>query len=82
MKSKDKLMQDTGTVLKMLRERKSKEDEMKLTQNELAEYAGMSVRYYNKLEKGKSIPTIDTLMKIAEAYKMTLSEICRMIEEC
>lgn len=41
----------------------------------------ISVRYYNKLEGGKTLPTIDTLSKIANAYKMTLSDLCKLIEE-
>lgn len=74
-------MRDTGEVLRIMREKKSKDDDVKLTQNDIAEYAGLSVRYYNKMENGKTIPTIDTLMKIANAYKTTLSDICKQIEE-
>ncbi|MGM9837489.1 MAG: helix-turn-helix domain-containing protein [Paludibacteraceae bacterium] len=81
MKTKEKLMRDTGEVLRIMREKKSKDDDVKLTQNDIAEYAGLSVRYYNKMENGKTIPTIDTLMKIANAYKTTLSDICKQIEE-
>ena len=81
MKTKEKLMHDTGAVLRNMRDKKSKEDDVRLTQSDIADYAGLSVRYYNKMENGKTIPTIDTLMKIANAYKTTLTEICKQIEE-
>lgn len=81
MKSKELLMRDTGVILRSLRRKKSQEEEVNLTQADIAYGAGISVRYYNKLENGKTIPTIDTLMKIAETYKMSLAEICRQIEE-
>lgn len=82
MKTKDLLMRDTALVLRSLRRKKSEEEaDINLTQSDIAYDAGISVRYYNKLENGKTIPTIDTLMKIAGTYKMTLSEICKQIEE-
>ncbi len=81
MKSKEQLKRDTALVLRQLRERKSNEGEVRLTQRDIAEYAEMSVRYYNKLEGGKTLPTIDTLSRIAFAYKMELSDICKQIEE-
>lgn len=81
MKTKEKLMRDTALVLRSLRRTKSQEDDVQLTQADIAYDAGISVRYYNKLENGKTLPTIETLMKIAETYKMSLSEICKQIEE-
>lgn len=81
MKSKELLMRDTGVILRSLRRKKSQEEDVNLTQADIAYGAGISVRYYNKLENGKTIPTIDTLIKIAETYKMSLAEICRQIEE-
>ena len=81
MKSKEQLKRDTALVLRQLREKKSEEDEVKITQSDIAEYAEISVRYYNKLEGGKTLPTIDSLSKIANAYKMTLSDLCKLIEE-
>ncbi len=68
-------------VLRSLRTKKSKEEDVNLTQADIAYDAGISVRYYNKLENAKTIPTIDTLMKIAGTYKMSLSDICKQIEE-
>lgn len=81
MKTKEKLQRDTALVLRSLRRQKSQEEDVNLTQTDIANGAGLSVRYYNKLENGKTMPTIDTLMKIAESYKVTLSDICKQIEE-
>lgn len=81
MKTKEQLKRDTGKVLRSLRYKKSDEAEVKLTQADIAYSSGISVRYYNELENGKKLPTIDSLMKIAETYKMTLSEICKQIEQ-
>lgn len=67
-----------GMVLRDLR--KSSND-VTLTQLDIAEYAGISLRYYNYLENGQKMPTIDTLFKIASAYKLKLSDICELIEE-
>lgn len=82
MKSKERLKKDIGLVLRGLRETKSKQEEIALNQTDIAEYAGVSVRYYHKLENGLSMPTVEILMKIAEAYKMPLSDLCKRIEEC
>lgn len=82
MKSKERLKKDIGLVLRGLRETKSKQEEIALNQTDIAEYAGISVRYYHKLENGLSMPTLEVLMKIAEAYKIPLSELCKRIEEC
>ena len=81
MKSKEQLKRDSGKVLRSLRYKKSEEAEVKLTQADIAYSSGISVRYYNELENGKKLPTIDSLMKIAESYKMSLSDICKQIEE-
>ncbi len=72
------LKKKIGMVLRDLR--KTNED-LALTQSEIADYAGVSLRYYNYLENGKKMPTIETLSKIASVYKMKLSEVCKLIEE-
>ena len=82
VKSKVHLKRDVGLVLLGLRTKKSAQEEIKLTQNDIAEASGISLRYYSKLENGLSMPTIDVLAKIADSYKMSLSEICKQIEEC
>lgn len=80
MKTKEQLKRDTANVLKSLR-KKSQEEDVRLTQEDLALGAGISVRYYNDIENGKKLPTLEVLMKIAYAYKITLAEICKQIEE-
>lgn len=81
MKSKELLMRDTALVLRSLRRTKSETGTTELTQADIAYSAGISVRYYNKLENGKTLPTIDTLSRIAESYHLPLFEICKLIEE-
>lgn len=82
LKNTARLKKDVGLVLRGLRTQKSKQEDIKLTQNDIAESSGISLRYYSKLENGLSMPTIDVLAKIADSYKMSLSEICKQIEEC
>ena len=81
MKSKELLMRDTALVLRLLRRKNSESGMTDLTQADIANSAGISVRYYNKLENGKTLPTIDTLSRIAESYHLSLSEISKLIEE-
>ena len=81
MKSKELLMRDTALVLRLLRRKNSESNMTDLTQADIANSAGISVRYYNKLENGKTLPTIDTLSRIAESYHLSLSEISKLIEE-
>ena len=81
MKSKELLMRDTALVLRLLRRTNSESGMTDLTQADIANSAGISVRYYNKLENGKTLPTIDTLSRIAESYHLSLSEISKIIEE-
>ena len=81
MKSKEQLKRDTSDVLRGLRNKKSQEEEIRLTLADVAYDAGISVRYYNDIENGKKLPTLDTLMKIAYSYKITLTELCKQIEE-
>ena len=81
VKNKSRLKRDIGIVLRGLRQ-KSEQEDIKLTQNDIADASGISLRYYSKLENGLSMPTIDVLAKIADSYKMSLSEICKQIEEC
>ena len=68
-------------ALRLLRRKNSESGMTDLTQADIANSAGISVRYYNKLENGKTLPTIDTLSRIAESYHLSLSEISKLIEE-
>ena len=65
-------------ALAILRLRKN---EVKLTQQEIADEADLSLRFYQSLEAGKRNPSITTLEKNASVYKMKFSEFCRIIEE-
>lgn len=51
-----------------------------LTQADVAEGAGISTRYYTYLEQGQKMPSLEVIMKIARAYKMTLSEFVKNFE--
>lgn len=42
-----------------------------LTQGEVAELAGMEPRYISQIERGISKGSIDTLLKLCNAYKIT-----------
>jgi transcriptional regulator with XRE-family HTH domain len=48
---------------------------MKLTQSQFAELVGLSEDSIGKVERGISVPTIETLMKMAEGLKVTLAEL-------
>lgn len=52
----------------------------KISQKELSEWAGISHRYYSDLERGKKMPTIDVIQKIAEVYEISLSALCTRID--
>lgn len=51
-----------------------------LTQFDVAEGAGITTRYYAYLELGQKIPSFEVIMKIARAYKMTLSDFVKNFE--
>lgn len=52
----------------------------KLTQRDVADEVGISLKYYQKLEKGESMPTLGVVEKIAHVYDLSLAEFCSMIE--
>lgn len=53
--------------LKVMRESRN----MKL--REVAERTGLSVSYLSDLERGRTLPSIETLEKLASAFDMTLA---------
>lgn len=62
----------------MLRNR----DGIKITQEEIAEEAGLTLRYYQKLETGESKkPSLEVVDRIAHAFGMNLSDFCKLMEE-
>lgn len=52
---------------------KSRREELKITQELLAELSGVGLRTLKGLETGKANPTLDTLTKIAEVLGMEIS---------
>lgn len=49
--------------------------EQRYTQKELAINAGLNPNYYAKVERGDGIPSLKTLVKIAKALGVSLTEI-------
>ena len=80
MKSEIQLLKSIGKVL--LSKRLSlAADGIKVTQEDIAFNAGISTRQYGKLERGEAMPTLYTLMRIAPTLQLSLSELCKQIEE-
>lgn len=56
--------------------------DFKLTQEDIAKEAGLTIRYYQKLEAGiAKRPSLDVVNRIAHAFDMKLSDLCKLIEE-
>jgi transcriptional regulator with XRE-family HTH domain len=47
-----------------------------LSQEGLAERAGISPQYVSNIERGKENPTLDMLFSLADALKVGLTEMC------
>lgn len=45
------------------------------TQDRVAQAAGISTRYYQKLEYGEQLPSIETLFKLSQAFGITPDEL-------
>lgn len=56
-------------------------NDIKLTQKEIADEADISPRHYQYLELGEKKPMLETVDKIARAFGMKLSEFCKYMEE-
>jgi transcriptional regulator with XRE-family HTH domain len=52
-------------------------EERGLTQDELAERAGISGTYVGFIERGDSVPTLTVILQIAEALKVRPAELLR-----
>ena len=61
---------------KIIKERRSI---LGLTQQDLADYTGLSIRFIKSVEAGKGNPSIQTLAKIAEVLGL---EIVLKVKEC
>ena len=80
MKTEKQLLNSIGSVL--LSKRLSlAADGITVTQEDIAFNAEISTRQYGKLERGKAMPTLYTLMKIAPTLQLSLGELCKQIEE-
>lgn len=55
--------------------------ERKLTQEQLAELAGVDVTYVSAIERGRRNLTWTTLKKISGAFDVTVSELARSAED-
>ena len=47
-----------------------------LSQERLAERAGISAQYVSNIERGKENPTLDLLLRLADALKVSLGQMC------
>ncbi len=54
-----------------------------LSQREVAERSGIGKSYISILELGESIPTVETIMRLAKGFNVKFSTLARQIEtEC
>ena len=60
-----------GAVVRRLREEKG------LTQEELAERAGISATYVGFIERGDNVPTLTIVIQIASALRVRPSDLLR-----
>jgi len=60
--------------LKRLREKN------RLTQENIAKFAGLTVRAYREIEEERYIPTINVLVRLAKALRCRLDEIVPLDE--
>lgn len=56
---------------------KKQRKKMRLTQQELADKAGISLNFMGKIEVAFSKPALDNLIILAEKLDTTVSELCR-----
>jgi len=56
----------------LIRTLKERREELGVTQEYLAELAGVGLRTLKKIESGKGNPTLETMGKLAEALGMEL----------
>ena len=60
-----------------VRDRRS---ELELTQERLADIAGLDPTYISGIERGVRNPSVLSLLKVAEALETTIAELCAGIE--
>jgi transcriptional regulator with XRE-family HTH domain len=60
-----------GAIVRKLREERG------LTQDQLAERAGVSATYIGFIERGDNVPTLTIILQVASALKVRSSELLR-----
>jgi len=60
-----------GAIVRKLREERG------LTQDQLAEHAGVSATYIGFIERGDNVPTLTIILQIAVALKVRTSDMLR-----
>lgn len=75
MKAKKDICRELGHRLRILRQDKG------LTQEKMAELAGINWRYYAEAERGQRNISIGSLQKIADGLEVTLEDIFRFQSE-
>lgn len=60
-----------GAIVRALREKQG------LTQDQLAERAGVSATYIGFIERGDNVPTLTIILQIASALKVRSSDLLR-----
>jgi transcriptional regulator with XRE-family HTH domain len=64
-----------GTEIKSVRKAK------KITQLQLASLCDIDIRTIQRIEKGEFNPSLRVLMRIANAFEMSLSSLIKQVEE-
>ena len=80
MKTEKQLRNSIGNVLLSKRQSLAA-DGIKVTQDDIAFEAGISTRYYGKIERGEAMPTLYILSTIAHVLQMSLADLVKQIEE-
>ena len=74
MPKSESVLTKLGQIVRQTREAK------KLTQEKLAESAGLDPTYISGIERGLRNPGIQNVAKIAKALGITTSELCKELE--
>ena len=54
---------------------------LRLTQEQLAELAGVSLQHIGEIERGQGNPTLNSLVKLSDALDISLSELFENSEQ-
>jgi transcriptional regulator with XRE-family HTH domain len=73
--------QDDAIALAFGRQLRALRKERKLTQERLAEMAGVHSTFVSNLECGRKIPTLVTIIRMADALEVRLAELVDTMED-